>query len=286
MYKATSSPTYEDSVQNFEQAILGWSRVNAINTDRLDRFFPLSVPNHVQGSCNAQMLTVASQNRTADPDGTPAGGINPSNFGEVSPNAWWPVSPFNLYDCTFNQLPYSRFMTDAQAYASPSSPKELGRFIKVEEIPTAREFRRVDFGVQLDDANRTEILQVGFVPFIQSEVYYTFFQVPYPDGVPWNAIGNAYLTVNDSNFDAQFLTDFYLSGELLFTRVEKPDDFYFGPGGHKYVDLRYCFTWNIIGWNRVLRANGTYANLIRKNVTPPTPLYLTSDFRKLFTPGA
>jgi hypothetical protein len=176
-------------------------------------------------------------------------------------------------------------MTDTEAYAGGSPPRELGRFIKLYEQAVPREFRRSDYGFVIEGTQQ-EVLQVGFIPFIQSEVIYTWYQVPYPDAVPWNTIESTYLKVNNAEFDGDELVVGYQQGTLLFTKSGPLDNWYYGPGGRRYVDVVYYFTRNIAGWNRYLRPDGTYVNLVRKNVPGNVPPYASADFTQLFNPGA
>jgi hypothetical protein len=283
-----TSTVYETKMLEFEQAILGWSRKDPVNTDRLNRYYPLTWPLHTQGSLDALQLSLSPNNRTMKEVAVAPGAALPAGSGPVVNNtgqSWWPTAPREQYMCDFGPLPYSRFMTDAEAYSGGSPPKELGRFIKVYEQAVPREFRRPDYGF-VTATNNNEVLQIGFVPFIQAEVIYTWFQVPYGDAVPWNTIESTYLKVNDNDFDGDELTVGYPAGTLLLTKTGPLDNWYYGPGGKRYVDVIYYFTYNPNGWNRYMLANGTYVNLYRKNVTPLTPPYLSADFTQLFNPGA
>lgn len=285
----STSTVYETKMQEFEEAILGWSRPDPVNLGRLNRYYPLTWPLHAQGSMDALRLSLSSAGRTMkDNVAVNPGTALPAGSGPVVTNdgiSWWPTSPRNQYQCEFGPLPYSRFMTDTEAYSGGSPPGELGRFIKVYEQAVPREFRRPDYGFVIQGTTQ-EVLQIGFVPFIQAEVIYTWYQVPYPSGIPWNTIEETYLKTNNANFDNDELSDGYLAGTLLLTKTGPLDAWYYGPGGRKYTDVVYYFTWNPGGWNRYMLADGSYVNLVRKNVPGNMPPYLSANFNLLFDPGA
>lgn len=294
IYETSSTPD-ELQLDEFEEAILGWSRIDPlypVDPDcRLNRNFPLTWPYRSQGSLDCIKLDLKNQGRGAvEGEASFDGAAAKITYTNPAPYDWWPTTRRNIYSAEFGPLPYSRFLDDTDAYAGMNPPRELGRFIKVFEQPVPREFRRPDFGFVIDgpvvSGRSNEVLQIGFIPFIQADVTYTWFQVPYPDAVPWATIEATYLTVNNANFDGDSLAIGYPAGTLLFSRVNAPDDWYWGPGGRKYVDLQYVFMWNPVGWNNYLKPDGTVVQLKRKNVEPPTPPYPSADFTQLFNPGA
>ena len=281
----------ESELDDIEKAILGWSQIDpgfpAPPTARLNRNFPLTWPYRSQGSLDCIGMDQIPEGRgPSDSEASRDGVAVKIDYENPSPYDWWSSTKKNHYACEFGPLPYSRFLDDTDAYAGMNPPRELGRFIKVFEQPVPREFRRPDFGFVTNEAVPKEVLQIGFVPFIQADVVYTWFQVPYPDAVPWDAINDAYLTVNATDFDTDELTLGYPAGTLLFSRINAPDNWYWGPGGIRYVDLEFVFIYNPIGWNYYLTPSGSYVQLKRKSVEPPTPPYPSSDFNQLFNPGA
>lgn len=277
MYK-TASP-YETKMLDFEKAILGWTKQDPINLDRLNRFFPHTWPLHTQGACNAVRMRLASAGRVADPDNVGSGTSNPSTVNNPSTDSYWPTSPFNLYDTDYGPLNYSRFKTDAAAYSGGSPPKELGRCILVTEQPQARELRVPDYGFVRAD-NGQPVTQIGFVPFVQSQVTYYWRQVPYPSCVPSQTIEDMLLKVNNANFDGNEVDFGWPAGTLLLRNVVNPDAYYFGPGGNKYVDVIFVFDYNPGGWNYYLLPSGSYVQLYKKGtIIPP---YASADFTQLF----
>jgi hypothetical protein len=287
LHYTTTTSFYEDECNTFEKAILGYSIQDPVNADRLKRFYPLRWPYRNQGSLDALSLSLPSLGKVAKENV-----VSQSTDGPVVNMAgysYWPSAPRYHYECSFGSLPYTRFMTDAEAYAGPSPPRELGRFIRVYEQAVPREFRTPDFGFVRADKPDQEVLKVGFVPFIQAEVIYTWYQVPYPDCIPFLTIEDTYLKVNKFDFDYDFMSVGYPAGTLLLTKTGPLDNWYFGPGGLKYVDVVYYFTYNPVGWNKYRLADNKIVNLHRKNVVDsngnPIPPYLSSDFKILFDPA-
>jgi hypothetical protein len=284
LHYTTTTSFYEDECNTFEKAILGYSTIDTVNSGRLKRYYPLRWPYRNQGSLDALSLSLPSLGKVAKENV-----VSQSTDGPVVNMAgysYWPSAPRYHYDCQFGSLPYTRFDTDAEAYTGPTPPRELGRFIRVYEQAVPREFRTPDYGFVRADKPDQEVLKVGFVPFIQAEVIYTWYQVPYPNGIPWQTIEDTYLKVNDDNFDGDENAEGYLEGTLLFTKTGPLDNWYFGPGGLKYVDVIYYFTYNPIGWNNYKLADNKIVQLYRKNAKDnngnPIPPYQPAPFPDLF----
>lgn len=282
----TGEQDLEADMETMKAALLGWTRLDPSFTganSRLNRYYPLQWPGTTFGYRHASAME-----RLGDKSGnkTNTGGATSAINVSTTNRDWWPNRPRTFWNMKFTSLPYTRFATDAEAYASVFSQRELARFIRVREIPTPREYRLPDYGFELATPPHTPVGQIGFVPFITSDVLYTWYQVPYPDGVPWETIQDTYLRVNAVDFDSETGYTGWPAGTMLFEKVIEPDNWYFGPGGIKYVDIQYVFKYNFIGWNNYIMPNGTVIQLRRRNVTPNLPPYLSANFNLLFDPGS
>lgn len=286
-------PKYVDErdLLGFEEAVLGWTRVNPTNPNRLNRNFPFSWPQMSDGSMVVSEVKLTNPGRGSSSPGGGQPTVGPTLVNRT-PYDYWPGTPKNIYDATFGRVPWTRFLTDEQAYDGVSPPKELGRYVLIDSIYTPREFRRPDYGFVTDEATPKDALQVGFVPFIQAEVKYVWYQVPWPDCVPIATIQILLLRVNSTTFDASDYSNGWTAGTLLFTRTSSLYDYYIGPGDRKYIDIEFNFTWIPTGWNNYITPQVTSLGfpvtvpLKRKNVTPATPPYSSGDFNFLFDPGA
>lgn len=279
----------EFSLREFERAVMGWTQIDPVNPTRLNRNFPFPWPKEPNGALAVTELNLPNSGRGSLQQFAGDVTYGPT-LTNLPPYDYWPGTPKNLYDATFGPLPWNRFLSDAVAYAGANAPKELGRYINVEEIYVPREFRRPDYGFVTDDAFEKNVLQVGFIPFIQAEVKYTWFQVPYSQAVPWVTIANTLLHVNSVLFDVPAVGIAtgrgWPVGSLLFTRTGPLDNWYHGPGGQRYVNVEYNFTYSPYGWNNYVKADNTIVALKRKGVVPATPPYPSADFNQLFNPAA
>jgi hypothetical protein len=287
------TPKYIDErdLQGFEEALIGWSREDPVNIGRLNRYQPFDWPRETKGALAVTAMKLPNEGRGAMSEGGGAPTVGPT-LTNLPPYDYWPGTPRNLYTATFTALPWIRFLDDTEAYAGVSPPRELGRYIKYDMIYVPREFRRPDYGFVTDTTPEQTALQVGFVPFIQAEVKYIWYQVPYPEGIPYTTIYNTLLRTNATLFDGNAGDSGWNAGTLLFTRTGSLNDYYFGPGGRKYIDVEYNFTFAPYGWNfyitPVLYSSGfpVVVPLKRKGVSPATPPYALGDFTQLFNPGA
>lgn len=268
----------------FRSEILGYTTTDDVNPGRLKRHLPLQWPGTEVGECHCLSLEAVSF-------GNAPTGPNVDGFGvfvdEELDSGEWPVSWGHvIFRAEFGPLPFVRFLDDEDAYTSPNIG-ELERYVRHEEVMTGREMRHPDYGVEVQEADATwsKTSQVGFVPVVEGEVTYTWYEVPYPDSVPVTAIAASLGKVNDAEFDNHSGFDAnYKAETLLFYKTSPLDDWYW-KNGAKYVDIKFMFRTRQWGWNEAKRRDGTIG-ATRKVVTA-TPLttadvYESANMKNLF----
>lgn len=213
---------------------------------------------------------------------------------------YWPSTDAAVYNLTFRPRLYD-MLTDAQVDSADypwaaAGCKELGRYVQRILTPRVEELKIGQFRLEAENpaspGSWTVIPEVGFVPFVRTDVVYIWYQVPY-DAVPLDAIDNCGAKVNSAAFDKKLTvtgtgyTDRWATGTLLFKGLAQELSPVPGPNGELLCDVYYSFSHQPNGWNKFPPPDPTSADwwtVRRRGVSPDAPLYAGADFRTLFKP--
>lgn len=203
-------------------------------------------------------------------------------------------------DFGFENYPYGGWCQYAATYANYPYPikrdsevsSELDRYVRkvYRSIPRERRMPTGGFETCEDPSTRTQ--EVGFIPYVETEMIFTQFEVPL-DLVPLDAIAKASGHVNLSEFDGK------ATETVLFRGLAQPIDPYPGPSGELYTNLVYNFCYKPpFGWNYIPKSvDQTTLEInwvrLRRRTSPPAtgtangePLYPSAEFLPLFQPRA
>lgn len=207
-----------------------------------------------------------------------------------------------IYRATFRNLPYL-VLPDGNVSGGLAGT-EMQRYCsrRYREVPRERKVPSFGFeiydpanpGVMAPDPRVVPIGEVGFVPYNEEEIYLTWHRVPW-DWVPWTAIEDSELTINDDDWDYEpvlsstggpttYARGWYGKGTVRFDGLFGDLEPYRDGSGVWLCDIPYLFKHNANGWNYAPRNNGTWSPIRVRDTNPPQPLYLDSDFWQLFVP--
>jgi len=203
------------------------------------------------------------------------------------------LPPRIVYRATFGNYPYR--IVDQDAFRAGTT-NELRRNVIRERESRPRERKIPSMGFETDEVSPVVIPEVGFVPYVDYEFTYTWVGVP-EDDVPWTAIGNHTLKINENAFDIKKDGTFgkYKKGDILFCGLAGKIRPYRGPDHSWLIDLPYVFRWQPAdgvetggrsdGMLKVPRNNGTWIKIReRGSVASPKYLYGRADLDTLFQP--
>jgi hypothetical protein len=304
MTRAMVAVFWED-VNTFIKYGLGFTRLEPGGDSRLSRVLPYKCPQRTD-----QYLASVKKNRMH------AGPVNGAQFGINQPfGPWHYPDPLNtnwfslaktggriIFEAIFQNLRYD-VLEDAQL--PDSTPGcEMARFVHRRERVLPRERKVPSAGYETDptDPNSggvaTPILEVGFVPYADYELTYTWVGIPW-ELRPQKAIADCLLKVNNYLWDYKWVpnpTDGvrrpvwgrYQKGDILFMGLASDLEPYRGPSAEWLCDIPYVFRYQPAdgkgdGHNRVPRNNGTWCR-IRSRDDAHAPLYQSADLAKLFVP--
>ena len=213
------------------------------------------------------------------------------------------------YRLTFMNPPWN-VLSDSEIVSGNSAcPPELQRYCRFTRnyISESRKVPSAGFSVIYDatvpnagSAFQPFVIQeVGAVPGYELE--YTVESVQWPiENVPELSISKAIGTVNDGNFRLGVRVESgalvggatYTPGQLLFKGLAQPITPYVWIDGKYYVDIVYLFGFRPpLGWNFHRLNDGRWHPLVVKGTEPAPvgdgtkkPMFLSSDFAKLFKP--
>lgn len=213
----------------------------------------------------------------------------------------YPAADLATYQLTFRPRLYDMLTDaeiDASAWATTSTAaKELGRYVQRILTPRVEELKLGGYQLEADDPAAPgtwgrNIPDVGFVPFVRTDVVYIWYQVPY-DAVPLDAINDCGAKVNTGVFDLKptlagtAFTDRWAAGTLLFKGLAQELSPYPGPNGELLCDVYYSFSHQPNGWNKFPPPDpaGAWWPVRRKGVAGSPGLYgTTASFPSLFKP--
>ena len=220
--------------------------------------------------------------------------------------AGWFRTDFVELACGFTErhLVVSRTDYDLRQFFTtyPNYPiSELPRYVERRWRTVPKERKIPGKGYETYDpldlpAEGTPVLEVGFVPYTETEWVYTWHQVPV-EWYPKDAIQALYLRVNETpspdpgapwnKFDRKFPP-----GTLRFNGLAGELAPYSGPDENLYVDVAYSFSEQPQGWNRVPSIDPALSWRPIRRMTaagvgsnPPIPLYASGDLNRLFRPN-
>jgi hypothetical protein len=282
---------------DFLEEVVGWSTWDGSSTT-LNRNLPLQCPLATGLWLDDALLVKKGM--------VPGSGTQ--TFDNTNNN--WPQFDWAQYKLTFLR-PKWWVRYDA-TIAISFFGKEQYRYVEFSTRYVPRERKKPRYTFEYDETagltggtawspgnNLIPVDEVGFLPDYQIESIAKWKQVPL-GAVPWTAIQAALCTVNLTNFNPGYSTQYpgsqytYTPGQLLFRGPQNPITFYWGADGNPYVDLLYAFAAQPGGWNSYLlnqQSSGSpptklYAPVRARGVTPTTPPYASTEFQKLFTPAA
>lgn len=201
----------------------------------------------------------------------------------------WPEYNHIVYNVSFTHKPFVDLIEDddlpvRSGIVEKRQPSEMLRYIHKEAPVNVRELRRPDYGFETDEVPAIRIPVVGFIPYIEKDIQYTWHQIPY-EHLPRETMESTdlLLHINDDEFDG------YAENTLLYIgtkNIEKP---YRGADGALYYDPVIHFRWNPYGHNKFKKTNvappGDLVYLKAVGVVPTKRLYEETDqFYKLFQP--
>lgn len=220
----------------------------------------------------------------------------------------WFTTHYAIYAVQFVRVPWI-VVNNADllaAYsATPVKGMELDRYVIRRRVNNVRELRTADYNFQpVGTSNAINVN--GFIPTVEAEIIYTWYQVPFLNA-PRTAINANRLKINSATFDngKVFNTDGttstrpgYEPETMLFVDCRGLDmPPYQGADGGLYYDLDYVFRFKrniapdgttVVGHQHFLNAVGEWVKVERRPpATAGTFLYQTSStFVDMFTPQA
>lgn len=233
-------------------------------------------------------------------DGIEHGNAAPAFFTDPGYQEWF-VTHRAIYRVEFTRPIYQAIDDDTLfEYVSQQIGCELSRYVTRQRTNNVRELRHPDHNFK--PVGQDLVLYVnGFIPVVEAEIVYTWFQVPF-DKIPWTAINECRLKINDELFDDSWVFPFDGSDPyqrpghepetMLFVDVKGIDLPYAGSDGGLYADVQYLFRQKRIpnpegdafGHNHFLNAAGDWVEAERRS-SPGKRVYETTDqFDALFAP--
>lgn len=215
----------------------------------------------------------------------------------------WPVYHRAVYEVIYTRRPYAILSDQVlRDTAGVFDGMELARYVLRQKTVNVREMRMPDYNFVPEDGDETLVRVNGFIPTVESEYVFTWYQVPFQK-IPHAAIRECRMKINQSAFDQSltFLGDGtpysragFPEGTMLFIDAQDIDVPYEGADGGLYCDVRYVFRHKenrrgdaVCGHNHFLAANGEWVRVKRRGIDPPKYMYESTDqFDRLFTPGA
>lgn len=289
-----------NGADQFVKELVGYTTYSGGTPDRFQRSLPLAVPYRPDLYASSVTLTAYG---TYDDDnsfaplaypaghemtGSTATGKPPFYVDPYGAGAekFWPKWTHVCYRVVFTHKIYRNLKRDDQlsnTTAAGDCP-EFDRYVLKRDELNVRELRRPDVGFQTVEAKPQTIPIVGFVPSIEKELFYTWFEVPYEKAPrTYYESTDILLHVNDAAWDN------YAAGTMLYVGAKDYEVPYRGPDGSLYVDPTLHFRFNPIGWNKILRRGGTIVDVVTKaadGVVGGLPPYATTDqFYRLFRPS-
>lgn len=277
-----------DDAGAFKSYALGYAQAAGGGATYLDRFTPLAVP-----WATGQYLT--SLRKIGVHAGVTSAGVpvlhSPSdiydNWPTFEPTDGMP--PRIVYSAVFSCPTYD--IVSQSSFVGAGSPRELKRFVTRERQVNPRERKVPSYGFETAEATPQIIPEVGFIPYYDYELYYTWKKIPLAL-VPDTAIANCLLKVNNATFDykADGTYGKYRVGDILFKGLANRITPYRGPNGEWLVDLAYTFSFQPgdgtgNGQLKVPRNGNTWI-LVRQRGSSASPKYLyqSADLDTLFQP--
>lgn len=210
--------------------------------------------------------------------------------GDDDLEGWWSTD-HAIYQIVFARPAWRDTLPDS-AIDPTDAKSELKRYIRRMDQFQLRERERPDFGFETVEATPLPVGKVGFVPAVETEFVYVWYQIPV-SAVPRLAIQAQALHVNTTAFDPD--RNNLVAGSVLFKGARGLDQAYEAAGGSDelYVDLQYVFGHRIIrkpdntivgGWNNYLKPDNTVVALRRRNVAGNVPPYPNGTLHDLFVP--
>lgn len=224
------------------------------------------------------------------------GNFNPTSSGDTGTTFttnpgfnYWPRCGYVVYSATFTTLNWNALLDDTQAAAAgalrPDHIVELSRYLVVTERDVPKERKAPGYTFVTDDADAIPIPENGFFPVYETELVYTWKEVPYELRPRAEQLARL-VKLNNATFDG------YVAEQLLFKGVAGEQQPYVGPNGELYIDIPYVFGFRPYGWNFLpvgfLPGGGPdYRRVKQKGVGGAArPPYASTDFAPLFKPRA
>lgn len=199
----------------------------------------------------------------------------------------WPYGGYIEYMVTYTAYPYA-IQIDADIDNGATIP-EFTRYIRKTTRSIPKERSLPALGFETCESPPQYIREVGFVPFIETEIVYTWFEIPIAL-VPIAAIDACSGRTNSATFDG------YAAETVLFRGLAAPIEPYAGPSGELYTNLMYTMSYLSNGWNKLpMGVTSGGGDIIWTRVRergsasgtdPGKPLYPKVAFAQLFKPSA
>lgn len=279
-----------DDAPDFKRELLGYTEVHrGPSPPILIRTVPLLCPlTATKRAVSARLVMYGKDpNKLSDPitggegeediDGPIYYPADPDEIDDTL-TGWWRTEAA-VYEVVFARPPW--IDTVADDVLDPAKPRELQRYIKIMKSWQAREKRQPDAGFETVEATPVTLLQVGFIPDLEIEYVFKWFQVP-KDAFPKTAVEDLLLKVNN----AAWYNGRFAAGTMHFKGTRGETDYYEGAGAADglFSDPEFVFAWRKTPWNKGIKADGSVFDLRRKGVSPDKAPYGTGDFDRLFTP--
>lgn len=302
---------------DFRRDMLGYSEFDPTTPLYFARTMPEILP-YTSGSYAYEMTLVNYGRVPTDGDvatfdaevaaailsnGLTAANVSPAFFSDIDFDGY-----FSTHRCIY-KVDYARMLypvVDNSTFLTGTGGAfrgvELSRFAIIRWSNNVRELRVPDYNFLAVGGGPSIIKVNGFIPSVESEMTFTWYQVPYRY-VPFTAINKNRLKINDAVvFDrtifpldgsAQYDDAGFETETMLFVDAKGIDIPYQGPDGGYYCDIQYLFRrkhnyladgTTVVGHQHFLDASGNWVKVERKNNPGRFLYYTTANFVDLFTP--